>query len=313
MVIPKDLLTELKKRTSPPAFASPLAGVTEELLSRYPGVEAVLFYGSCLEKGDPFEGLVDLYLLVRDYREAYKDHSLLVWANRLLPPNVFFFQTQIGGRTLRVKYALMELAHFKKATSPRWFHSYFWGRFCQPTAILYASNEGREELLEALAQAVLTFLKRTIPMAPPMGDLKDLWLKGLRLSYRAELRPEPKRRLEALWQNSREHFLAVTQAAAKAMPFAFEIEGPYYRALVPEKTRRREKWAWRLRLVQGKGLSVLRLMKASFTFQGGVDYALWKIERHRGLRLEVSPFFRRHPLLALLFLGWKVLRLGGVK
>jgi len=83
--------------------------------------------------------------------------------------------------------------------------------------------------------------------------------------------------------------------------------------LVPEKTRRREKWAWRLRLVQGKGLSVLRLMKASFTFQGGVDYALWKIERHRGLRLEVSPFFRRHPLLALLFLGWKVLRLGGVK
>ena len=68
-----------------------------------------------------------------------------------------------------------------------------------------------------------------------------------------------------------------------------------------------------MRIVQGKCLSVLRLMKAACTFRGGVDYALWKIERHRGLRFEVPQTLRKHPLLALLVLGWKVIKEGGVR
>ncbi len=311
MVIPNDLLREIKRRSRPPAFASGLKEAVQELIKRYPGVEAVLFYGSCLEKGNLYDGLVDLYLLVQSYQLAYR-HPFLVWANRLLPPNVFYYQ-RTDHQTLRIKYAVMELDHFRKATSWRWFHSYFWGRFCQPAVLLYASESGRKAALEALAQAVLTFLTRTIPMVPPKGRLEELWLTGLKLSYRAELRPEPGGRIEELWQKAREHFTAVTRAAAPAIPFPFEVRGDSYQAEVPRSLKRRESWAWRLRLIQGKLLSVLRLSKAAFTFQGGVDYALWKIERHRGIRLEVSPFFRRHPLLALFLLGWRVIRLGGVR
>ena len=50
-------------------------------------------------------------------------------------------------------------------------------------------------------------------------------------------------------------------------------------------------------------LSVLRLVKGLFTFEGGFDYVLWKIERHSGVRVEVSPRARRYPLLA----GWGVI------
>ena len=39
---------------------------------------------------------------------------------------------------------------------------------------------------------------------------------------------------------------------------------------------------------QGKLLHVLRLMKATTTFKGGADYILWKVERHSGVRVEVS-------------------------
>src|SRR3546814_3014928 len=55
---------------------------------------------------------------------------------------------------------------------------------------------------------------------------------------------------------------------------------------------------WALRRVQGKLLSVARLCKAAFTFQGGAEYLLWKIERHSGVSIALTPWQRRHPLLA---------------
>jgi hypothetical protein len=51
---------------------------------------AVLFYGSCLRE-QRLEGLMlDFYLIVSDYRAAYRKHWLAL-ANRLIPPNVFYF------------------------------------------------------------------------------------------------------------------------------------------------------------------------------------------------------------------------------
>ena len=34
------------------------------------------------------------------------------------------------------------------------------------------------------------------------------------------------------------------------------------------------------------------------TFDGAADYAAWKLQRHTGITLEVTPFRARHPLLA---------------
>ena len=60
-------------------------------------------------------------------------------------------------------------------------------------------------------------------------------------------------------------------------------------------------------------LSVLRLVKAVTTFEGGVDYILWKIERHSGVSVEVEPHLRRRPLLAMVVLSWRLYRKGGFK
>jgi hypothetical protein len=53
-----------------------------------------------------------------------------------------------------------------------------------------------------------------------------------------------------------------------------------------------------LRRQLGKPLNLLRLIKAAFTFDGAIDYVVWKVERHSGVRLEIQPWQRRHPLLA---------------
>jgi len=65
---------------------------------------------------------------------------------------------------------------------------------------------------------------------------------------------------------------------------------------------------WFVRRLQGKLLSLLRLMKATFTFQGGIDYIAWKLERHTGVAIEVTPKMRRHPLLYSWGLLWRLYR-----
>jgi hypothetical protein len=52
------------------------------------------------------------------------------------------------------------------------------------------------------------------------------------------------------------------------------------------------------------------LMKASFTFQGGIDYIAWKLERHTGIPVEVSPRVRRHPLIYGWGMLWRLYRRG---
>jgi hypothetical protein len=74
---------------------------------------AVLFYGSCLREKQ-FEALMlDFYLIVSDYRAAYGKRWLAA-ANRVIPPNVFYFEH--GG--LVAKYAVLSDADFAHECSP---------------------------------------------------------------------------------------------------------------------------------------------------------------------------------------------------
>ena len=70
---------------------------------------------------------------------------------------------------------------------------------------------------------------------------------------------------------------------------------------------------WTLRRFIGKSLSILRLIKAAFTFQGGADYIAWKIKRHSGVDIHVTDWQRRHPLLAGIVLLPKLLSKGAIK
>jgi hypothetical protein len=82
---------------------------------------------------------------------------------------------------------------------------------------------------------------------------------------------------------------------------------------IPAQERRLNGIGWRVRAVQGKVLSVLRLLKGLFTFKGGVDYILWKIERHSGVRVEVGPTLKRFTPLALVVIFWRLFRRGAFR
>lgn len=312
---PTEELTELLSARTPRAFSRELVALRDALLSQYgESVDAMLFYGSCLRSGDALDGLVDLYLVVNSYRRAFPGmlHALF---NSLLPPNVYFLEIEVNGNPVRTKYAVISTQDLERGTSPSWFHSYLWGRFSQPCGVLYSRDrESGRRVQHALAQAIVTFLIRVLPALPERLDTAAIWQQGLALCYRAELRTEKPERAIHLYRSWKDHYRSVTPLAMDGLPFAVQTEQAgeriFYRVQIPELARTAARLGWLLRRLQGKILSILRLMKSAFTFQGGMDYIAWKLERHTGVPVEVTPRMRRHPLLYSWGLVWRLYRRG---
>ena len=281
-----------------------VAAVVEDLRARFPAaMVAVLYYGSCLRLGDPTDGVIDLYVVVRDYRAAFDTLGRRLIAG-VLPPTVGYLETPWKSGVIRTKYAVISLRDFRRGTSPRWFHSYLWGRFSQPCVVLDAQDEDtRSRLEDCLGRAVRTLLDRTLPLCPARATARELWSVALGASYRAELRPESPGRAEEIVAADAGYYAALTRAyaatcgAGRLVPPADERADGRYEVRVSGWARRRCRVAWFLRRLAGKFLSTGRWFKAAATFEGGIDYAVWKLERHTGHKIEVSDKLRRRPWL----------------
>ena len=297
-----------------------LSALLSQLQTRLNGaVCCTLVYGSCLRSGDIYDGLLDLYLVCDDYRSAYSSARLAA-ANWLLPPNVFYAEqksnTGAGSDlTLRSKVTVISLRDFERGCSPAWFESYIWGRFAQPTHILYARDEHTRARMEAaLTQAALTLLGNALPALPPQGRLEDLWVQALGMSYNTELRTERSGRARELVLDAADFYAALTRHHAAQLSPSFALQGQgsqlTYRSSISPTTRRWVALAWAVRRAQGKFLSVMRLVKGLFTFDGGLDYIAWKLERHSGEKIIIPDKVRRAPLLHLWGFFWGLYRRG---
>jgi len=292
-----------------------LAALLLQLRERHHGaVSSILLYGSCLRSGDIFDGLIDLYLVCDSYGSAYSGRGLAL-SNWLLPPNVFYAELEHDGRMLRCKYALISTADFRRGCSTRWFESYIWGRFAQPTRIVYCRDQSSRDVIEqCLLQAGRTFLQRALPRLPGSGPVFDLWRGALALSYGTELRTERSGRAAELAKASLGHFETVTRRLQGALDFPFRVyeheQTLCYRADVPGYRRAAGALGWLLRRVHGKLMSLLRLLKGLFTFDGGIDYVAWKLLRHSGQEVVVPDRVRRYPLLFMWGFFWRLYRQG---
>jgi len=290
----------------------------EELKSRFDSsLDAILLYGSCLRSHEIGDGVVDFYVVVDDYSNAYQEHYLRYF-NTWLPPNVFYLEVSAQNRIFRAKYAVISMAEFEKGNQ-YWFHSYLWARFAQPVRLLYARDEIiRQRIYNSLAHAVVAFLRPTIEaLGSCVVTVEEIWVKGLTLTYAAELRPERESRARQLTELNLDEYRHLTECALPSLvgileklPQEHQVQGIGYRCLADDSERRRSLRRWQLRRWQGRVLSVLRLTKATFTFRDCIDYAAWKIERHTGVNIEVTPRLRRHPVLFGCKVFWKLFRRG---
>ena len=273
-----------------------ISAMAQAIAAQHPGAHSVLFYGSCLREASLDGLMLDFYLIVKDYRQAF-GKTWLALANRLLPPNVFPFRHG----DLLAKYAVLSEADFGRLTTSNADTVSVWARFAQPSRLVWAADDGaRAAIITTVAQCAPTLFALTMPLLPVDSDPLDIWREGFALTYGAELRAERATRPASIVDADALRYRQFGDAAVALLP------GPPAPA---EAARRR----WRTLRRRGKALTLARLAKASATYVGGIDYLAWKIGRHAGVPIAIKQWQRRWPILGALTLLPRLLAKGAIR
>lgn len=275
----ENLVAAALKHPVPPEISA----MANHVRGLHAGVVVVLAYGSCLRGVATTQSLIDLYVLTAGLK-GVSPNPLSRWACALVPPNVYYAECEFDGQRYRAKYAVLPLTLFA-----RWMtagNPYFWARFSQPASLLFATDE--QATIAAITQAVRTMYGYALGLA-----LVDPWAAGFTATYATELRAETSTsRAASLVAANADYYTRAASLMAGVAPI---------------------KANWRCRRITGKLWSIARLAKAAFTFTGGADYIVWKIERHSGEKIELSDWQRRHPVVIGLILLPRLLKRGAVR
>jgi len=268
------------------------------------GASAALFYGSVLRTGD-LGGVLDFYLLTR----GPSRRGVRGLIERWLWPEVSYHQLEIDGAPLRAKVATLPLATFRRAAEGNALDTTIWTRFVQPAALAWSEDAAaRDDAAAAVAAACATAGRFAAVVGPQQGPARAYWTALFRQTYAAELRMEAAGREGQILDFDPGRYDRLLPLAWASAGMAFGRHGETLRPEPPPGERHRLMAAWRLRRRLGKPLNALRLIKAAFTFEGAARYAAWKIERHTGVEVAMTPWRERHPLLSAPAVLWRVRR-----
>ncbi|MBV1901112.1 MAG: hypothetical protein KUG56_05510 [Kordiimonadaceae bacterium] len=269
----------------------------------------MLFYGSCLRTGEVEDKILDFYVLVDSYSAAYKKRWL-AWSNKLLPPNVFYHEMDIEGVIVRSKYAVLSLEDFASRVAPNCLNVSVWARFCQPCILIQPKDASVErDVASYVATAITTMLGNLLDLFPNATTSRKAWVAAFEETYAAELRSE--RAGKGL-----EIYLLDQERYDTLFPLAIDALSPSLKTSADTKSSGstlKGRFKWMARRWNGKFISMLRLIKATMTFDGGIDYLAWKIRRHSGVEVEVTDWMRKYPVFAGLVLFVKLRKNGAFK
>lgn len=296
-------------------LSAQLQSLTDDILDEFvlafkkahdDSIVAVVFYGSCRRTRVYDDAVLDFYVIVDSYHHAYRQRWQ-AWLNQLLPPNVFFLQVHVDGKTYQAKYAIVSQKHLERRTSTAAFHPYFWARFAQPIAVVFVRNdETRAWLVDIQQQSIQTLLKTAHHVLPAQGATLSsgaLWGRLLRLTYATELRAESQARADTIYRNDHLYYDGITATLYAKQPVAKSSRLATYTGQLQ----------WTLRNGVGKLLSAFRLLKALTTFTNGPDYIVWKINRHTGETIHLSDRLRKYPWLFCWPILLRLIRDGKVR
>ncbi|TCP66752.1 hypothetical protein [Sphingomonas sp. PP-CE-1G-424] len=267
-----------------------------EILAAHADVVAVLFYGSNLRTGAT-EGVLDFYVLTAGPPERG------IW------PTVSYREFAMSGETLRAKIATMRMATFAKAAAAKSLDTTIWTRFVQPSALVWArDSSAADAVTAAIGEATKSAARFAAALGPDAGTADDYWRALFRQTYAAELRVERKGREGQILGFDPDRYARLLPLAWTADGIAFADDAGVLRPSLSTESRNRLLRAWRRRRRAGKPINVARLVRAAFTFEGAAQYGLWKVERHTGIAVPLTPWREKHPILAAPGIFWRVWR-----
>ena len=266
------------------------------VLAEEAGALAVLFYGSNLRTGS-LDGVIDYYLLLPGRAE------------RGLWPRVSYRESPWQDDVLHAKIATMTLEKFSEAARGETIDTTIWARFVQPAALIWSRDDSvHDAVVAAICDAVCTASRLAVAVGPPSGLQDEYWRALFRATYRAELRVEKPGREQAIIEPNAGHFDGLLSAGLREQNIAYRRNGASIEPLMPPYERAAVRRWWNLRRRLGKALNMVRLARATRTFEGAARYAAWKIERHTGIPVKLTERQERHPVLAAPRIAWVVMR-----
>lgn len=287
----KSNLTTYIEATSTQPVHAIISEFAQNIRAKHGNVQAIIAYGSALREATPENTLIDFYVLT-ETEHGISNNLVSRYFCKVLPPNVYYAEFTHAGKTYRAKYAALTLNMLAKKVQPNNSNPYFWARFAQPMRLVWSHGESAKAATLAIFTTAISTAKAHAAALVPNGTPREQWSSLFQHTYPTELRPELAGRATQIVDAYLSHYESITDLAVVVQPSTVD---------------------WSTRRWQGKLLSVVRLLKAAFTFQGGADYAAWKIKRHSGVDIEVKPWHRSHPVIASIVLLPKLLKRGALK
>lgn len=267
-------------------------------LAREADACAVLFYGSNLRSGK-LDGVLDFYVLTDGSRERG------IW------PTVRYREEATEGLLLRAKIATLHLATFRHAAEGHGVDTTIWARFVQPAALVWARDAGaRASVLASIASAAVTAARFAAMLMPSQAVASSYWAALFQATYRAEVRVDRTSRHDQIVDRDRAYYSALLPLAWEACGLPYQRRGNELAVSLRSADRRRLRRSWLMRRLASKPINIARLIRAARTFDGAARYGAWKIERHTGIRIAVTPWRERHPVLAAPAVLWQVWRVA---
>lgn len=276
--------------------------VARVLMERLQG-DAVLFYGSTLRTGD-LDGVQDFYVLRASASSSWLGGSRL-W------PDISYHEIDVARQVVRAKVATMPLDVFRRSAAGVLLDTTIWTRFVQPSALLSARDASvHDRVVDAITLAAVTAATFAALHGPVAARPLDYWRALFKATYETELRVEAPGRHEQIVAHQPARYERLLPLAWRKAGIAFdECDGCVSPRLRQDQIQLIAE-AWCARAGFGRWLNAARLVKAAFTFDGAARYALWKIERHTGVRIALTPWRERHPILSAPGVLWRVWRAG---
>ena len=312
MNAPPELLAAVRARVLSPDPSPEAVALARHIVDMAgDSVSAIVFFGSRKSRArpDPYSAF-DLFVVIVDSRDFYarlavrgavrRPAVVLAALQAVLPPNQISVLAAPGDAAPRAKCAVVTERDLRRQTSPRRSDHFCLGRLFQPTEILYAAPGREDEIVGALVQAhALTYVWGR-PWLPARFDVGEYCRTLLRVSFAAEIRPEPEGRAQALFEAQEAYLRPVYSALLAALASSGELreETPGVYALVRpvgviERLRLAVYFRW------SKVRATVRWAKYVITFDDWLDFIVRKARRHTGQDIVLTDRERRLPLLFL--------------
>jgi hypothetical protein len=248
-------------------------------------------------------GIYDFFLVTDDYRLLYPDAKQQFLCQHL-PPSVYYLELESEkfGK-LCAKYSVISLDRLRQETSPQASDNYHMGRFGQKIGICYVKDDAvRTALIDAFFDALIWNVRLTIHKFHRDFPFEGFFLKYLRTSYSGATRIETEEKFQSIYANDKGFYDSIYR---KVLCY-YEQETGEIRYNQAKDLYELQVFGWprfsnylraRFFLNKSKCTSTLRWFKNMLTFKNWLDYIINKVERHSGVKLELTRLDRKFPLI----------------